>query len=156
MHTPSGGDYRHAATGAMVRSRAQASAWRPAGVGSLPVNRTRALRRFSVAHIVESARMWSCGGARGGRIRQRAGGSAVSYSSAASNRVGGDTNGVRDVFEWTRASGDVQRVSVAGDGSQSVAGNSDASAISADGRYVAFASTAPNLIPGDTNLAADV
>jgi hypothetical protein len=50
----------------------------------------------------------------------------------------------------------VERVSVAGDGSQAAAGASDASSISADGRYVAFASTAPNLVAGDTNLAADV
>ena len=60
------------------------------------------------------------------------------------------------MFVWTRAGGAVERVSVAGDGSQAAAGASDASSISADGRYVAFASTAPNLVAGDTNLAADV
>ena len=83
-------------------------------------------------------------------------GGAISFSSAASNLVPGDTNHSRDVFVWTRASGAVERVSVASDGSQAAAGASDASSISADGRYVAFASTAPNLVAGDTNLAADV
>ena len=83
-------------------------------------------------------------------------GAAISFSSAASNLVPGDTNHCRDVFVWTRATGAVERVSVAGDGSQAAAGASDASSISADGRYVAFASTAPNLVAGDTNLAADV
>jgi Tol biopolymer transport system component len=83
-------------------------------------------------------------------------GGAISFSSAASNLVSGDTNHSRDVFVWTRAGGAVERVSVAGDGSQATAGASDASSISADGRYVAFASTAPNLVAGDTNLAADV
>ena len=70
--------------------------------------------------------------------------------------MAGDSNHSRDVFVWTRAGGAVERVSVAGDGSQAAAGASDASSISADGRYVAFASTAPNLVAGDTNLAADV
>src|SRR4029079_602267 len=83
-------------------------------------------------------------------------GGAISFSSAASNLVPGDTNHCRDVFVWTRATGAVERVSVAGDGSQAAAGASDASSISADGRYVAFASTAPNLVAGDTNLVADV
>src|SRR3954471_17653605 len=83
-------------------------------------------------------------------------GGAISFSSAASNLVPGDTNHSRDVFVWTRAGGAIERVSVAGDGSQAAAGASDASSISADGRYIAFASTAPNLVVGDTNLAADV
>jgi Tol biopolymer transport system component len=83
-------------------------------------------------------------------------GAEVSFSSAASNLVPGDTNGIRDVFVWTRGTGAVDRVSVAGDGTQAAAGASGASAISADGRYVAFTSTAPNLVPGDTNLAMDV
>ena len=83
-------------------------------------------------------------------------GGAISYSSAASNLVPGDTNNIRDVFVWTRATAAVERVSVAGDGGQAAAGTSGASAISADGRYVAFASTAPNLAAGDTNGVADV
>jgi Tol biopolymer transport system component len=82
-------------------------------------------------------------------------GSTVSFSSSASNLVENDTNRVRDVFVWSR-SGGLERASVASDGSQAAAGSSDASALSADGRLVAFASTAPNLVAGDTNLAADV
>ena len=80
----------------------------------------------------------------------------VSFSSAARNLVDGDTNGVRDVFVADRQTGDVERVSVADGGGQTMAGNSDASAISANGQVVAFVSTAPNLVDGDTNLAADV
>jgi len=80
----------------------------------------------------------------------------VSFSSAARNLVDGDTNGVRDVFVADRQSGDVERVSVPDGGGQTMAGNSDASAISANGQVVAFVSTAPNLVDGDTNLAADV
>src|SRR3989344_5832168 len=44
----------------------------------------------------------------------------------------------------------IERVSVASEGTQ-VNGHSVEPAISADGRYVAFASNASNLVPGDTN-----
>lgn len=47
------------------------------------------------------------------------------------------------------------RVSVAAGGSQS-AGPALRPATSADGRYVAFHSTAPDLVPNDTNAAGDV
>src|SRR5262249_22032882 len=47
------------------------------------------------------------------------------------------------------------RVSVDGDGKQSDA-DSDAASISGDGRYVAFASRATDLVGGDTNQSADV
>lgn len=51
----------------------------------------------------------------------------------------------------------IQRASVASDGTQgnSFSGNAQA-AVSADGRYVAFVSLASNLVPNDTNKAADV
>jgi Tol biopolymer transport system component len=51
--------------------------------------------------------------------------------------------------------GGVLRLSVTQDGTD-VDGGSDISAVSADGRYVAFASKASNLVPGDTNDAFDV
>ena len=110
----------------------------------------------------QTTRVSSAGGVQGNDTSGEAAsgisadGGTISFSSAASNLVPGDTNHSRDVFVWTRADGAVERVSVAGDGSQAAAGASDASSISADGRYVAFASTAPNLVAGDTNLAADV
>jgi len=47
------------------------------------------------------------------------------------------------------------RVSVASDGTESVR-ESRNPAISADGRYVAFESSASNLVPGDTNGTLDV
>lgn len=47
--------------------------------------------------------------------------------------------------------GVLERVSVASDGTQAM-GSSMVTAISADARYVAFMSQAPNLVPGDTNL----
>jgi Tol biopolymer transport system component len=79
----------------------------------------------------------------------------VAFWSSASNLVTGDTNGVEDVFLHERQSGTTERVSVSTSGTQ---GNiySQFSALSADGRFVAFHSAATNLVPGDTNEAVDV
>ncbi|MCX6020632.1 MAG: hypothetical protein NTZ05_02675, partial [Chloroflexi bacterium] len=79
----------------------------------------------------------------------------VAFTSAASDLVSGDTNGKVDVFLRDRTNNLTTRVSVGSDGAQ---GNNHAlfSAISADGRFVAFASDASNLVPGDTNAATDV
>jgi Tol biopolymer transport system component len=69
--------------------------------------------------------------------------------------VSGDTNGYIDVFMHDRQTGTTQRVSIPSDGSQANSASGHAS-LSADGRYVAFASGASNLVPGDTNEDADV
>lgn len=47
-------------------------------------------------------------------------------------------------------------MSVANDGSQANDGRQQAATISGDGRYVAFASDATNLVSGDTNGASDI
>jgi Tol biopolymer transport system component len=80
----------------------------------------------------------------------------VAFYSNASNIVPGDTNAADDVFVRDRSTGTTERVSVAGDGSEPNGGSSPFSAISGDGRYVAFGSDASNLVPGDTNAATDV
>ncbi len=79
----------------------------------------------------------------------------VAFTSSASNLVPGDTNGVEDVFIHDRQTDETERVSVASDGSQ---GNtwSNSTAITGDGRYVAFSSHASNLVIGDTNNAFDI
>jgi hypothetical protein len=79
----------------------------------------------------------------------------VAFDSDASNLVPGDTNGESDVFVHDRQTGETSRVSLDSSGSQ---GNDYSSwpAISADGRYVAFQSSASNLVPGDTNGEFDV
>ncbi|MFD5077174.1 hypothetical protein [Streptomyces sp. NPDC058371] len=75
-------------------------------------------------------------------------------TSAATNLVPGDTNGVADVFVKDLATGAVERVSMAADGTEANGATSTAS-LSRDGR-VAFAAPATNLVPGDTNDVADV
>jgi Tol biopolymer transport system component len=79
----------------------------------------------------------------------------VSYKSSASNLVTGDANGCQDVFLRDRLAGGTELVSVSSRGEQ---GNLDswASCLSADGRYVAFTSSAANLVAGDTNGCWDV
>jgi Tol biopolymer transport system component len=81
----------------------------------------------------------------------------VSFSSFASNLVAGDTNGASDVFVKDRQTGMIERVSVDSSGNQAAAGSgSFRSAISADGRFVAFESNAANLVAGDTNNGFDI
>jgi len=79
----------------------------------------------------------------------------VAFTSAASNLVPGDTNGMPDAFVHDRQTGQTARVSVASEGTQGN-GQSESAALSADGRYVALYSTAANLVPGDTNGEQDV
>lgn len=79
----------------------------------------------------------------------------VAFSSDASNLVPGDTNGTFDVFRKDTVTGQTIRVSTASSGAQ-VSSEGFGLAISGDGRYVAFASEAPGLVPGDTNGVADV
>ena len=87
----------------------------------------------------------------------------VAFGSRASNLISGDTNGTEDVFVHDRTTGVTSRVSIASDGTEGNSvfdnngGNDGAGSpsISGDGRYVAFMSTASNLVPGDANGALD-
>jgi len=78
----------------------------------------------------------------------------VAFCSDAGNLVPGDTNACRDAFVHDRQSGATQRVSITSAGAQAD-GDSIASDISSDGRYVSFYSLATNLVPGDTNGVYD-
>ncbi|MGW6459364.1 TolB family protein [Streptomyces sp. NPDC055078] len=70
------------------------------------------------------------------------------FTSRATNLVPGDTNGFDDIFVRDVRSGRTERVNVTADGTQGD-GHSKRAAISADGRYVAFATDAANLgVPG--------
>lgn len=84
----------------------------------------------------------------------------IAFDSLAWNLVPGDTNGVADAFVHDRQTGTTERVSVATGSTQGNAASgstlSPSVAISTDGRFVAFTSTASNLVPGDTNGTTDV
>jgi Tol biopolymer transport system component len=91
----------------------------------------------------------------------------VAFSSFASNLIAGDTHVCRvpnrfmtaynclDVFVHDRQTRQTTRVSV-GEGGVQSDHDSRSPAISGDGRYVAFVSTATNLVAGDTNNANDL
>jgi Tol biopolymer transport system component len=79
----------------------------------------------------------------------------VTFKSDASNLVPGDTNGGSDVFRHDRSNGQTVRVSVQTGGAQADESSSEP-AISADGSLVAFDSTSPDMVPGDTNDRRDV
>src|SRR5262249_36295222 len=71
------------------------------------------------------------------------------------NLIPGDTNNAGDIFRRDRQTLTTTRVSLANDGSQANA-FSYTSAISGDGRYIAFDSDASNLVPNDTNNGRDI
>lgn len=79
----------------------------------------------------------------------------VVFQGAATNLVAGDTNGKWDVFVRDRVNGTTERVSV---DSSAVQANesSDSASITPDARFVAFRSTATNLVAGDANAKSDV
>jgi Tol biopolymer transport system component len=79
----------------------------------------------------------------------------VAFTATESFDQVADTNFSLDIYVHDRVTGSTELVSV---NNQGVVGNnnSEEPAISADGRFVAFTSTAVNLASGDTDNAADV
>jgi Tol biopolymer transport system component len=84
----------------------------------------------------------------------------IAFQSSTTNLVPHDTNRLGDVFVHDRRTGKTSRVSVRSDGKQAGGDRtntgSNAPAISADGRFVAFHSLDTNLVTGDTNRTADI
>jgi Tol biopolymer transport system component len=82
----------------------------------------------------------------------------VLFTSTATDLVRNDTNGYEDLFVHDRVTGTTRLVSVRSNGNQANAsvGNIDPGSISADGRFITFATTASNLVKDDDNAVADV
>ena len=91
-----------------------------------------------------------------GRAFISADGRFVAFESNADNLVAGDSNGQSDVFVHDLDTGTTTRVSVSSDGSQATGGGSIVPVLSADGSWVAFGSTATNLVSDDFNAASDI
>jgi|UPI000360F8E4 Tol biopolymer transport system component len=79
----------------------------------------------------------------------------VAFASDSSNLVPGDPNAWTGTFVHDRVTGAIERVSGGICGTPGI-GATYSLAISADGRFVAFASTAFNLVPDDTNQFFDI
>jgi Tol biopolymer transport system component len=105
--------------------------------------------RVSVSSIGNQANDASCEPAIS------ADGRHVAFTSRADNLVPNDTNGTWDVFVRDLVRHTTELVSV-GPGGTRANGASNAAAVSADGRCVAFVSGASNLTPGDVNSLPDV
>lgn len=86
-------------------------------------------------------------------------GQFIAFPSADPNLVAGDTNGIEDIFVRDTGSNTTMRINVSTSGQQANASyNADSYPldISADGRYVVFASLATNLVASDSNAVSDI
>jgi hypothetical protein len=79
----------------------------------------------------------------------------IVFDSTATNLVAGDTNNSADVFRYDTQTGVLELVSRSVGGG-ATNGGSFAASISADGRFIAFESTASNLVGGDSNGRTDI
>ena len=79
----------------------------------------------------------------------------VVFTSGSTNLVAGDTNARQDCFVRDRQAGTTERVSLDSGEAQSNDHSYDP-VISSDGRYVAFSSSATNLVAGDANGTGDI
>jgi Tol biopolymer transport system component len=82
-------------------------------------------------------------------------GSTVAFESTAQNVVAEPTGSAAQVYTWDRRSGAMEVASKAYTGG-AAGGGSGGLSISADGRFVAFASGSDTLVPNDHNQAQDV
>jgi hypothetical protein len=87
--------------------------------------------------------------------RMTGNGRFVVFQSAATNLVPGDTNEQVDVFVRDLRKGTTVRISTTEDGTEADEGCAWPN-ISANGRYIAYRSSATTLVPGDTNGVGDV
>ncbi len=113
-------------------------------------------RATGVTRLVSRTPGGASANAESGYATISANGQFVVFSSSATNLVAGDTNAAEDIFIYNRRTRNVRRVSVSSGEAQGNAQSGYDAAVSADGRFVAFLSSATNLVPGDTNAAIDV
>ncbi|MEY2918158.1 MAG: hypothetical protein RIS73_1872 [Bacteroidota bacterium] len=88
-------------------------------------------------------------------------GTRVAFCSFASTLVENDGNGLWDIFVYDNTTAKMQRISMGFGGSERMQGNESASrvvspSISGNGVFVAYATTAPNVVENDTNGMQDV
>ncbi len=112
-----------------------------------------------VSHVPASATTTADGATLGVAIS--ADGAVVAFGSYATNQVASpsDANGFRDVFLFGRATGAVTLLShIPASTTTTANGTSDIATVSADGAFVAFQSSATDLVSGqsDANAADDL
>jgi Tol biopolymer transport system component len=83
-------------------------------------------------------------------------GNRIAFYSHTSTLVSNDNNGIWDIFLWEKNISKLRRVSLTADGKERNQGNESANrivapAISGNGQYIAFATTANNMVPVENN-----
>ena len=128
--------------------------------GAFPVSGINVVRRDLVAstNLLVSDASDGFGGSKPALSED---GKRLAFQSFSSKLVAGDTNGLWDIFVHDMTAGTLSRVSLTSGGGERNQGTESASrevspAISGNGRYVAFATTATNMVAGDTNGMQDV
>jgi len=84
----------------------------------------------------------------------------IAFNSSSPNLVPGDKNNLWDIFLYSK-NNPLKRISLTYNGQERNQGNESSTrgvrpSISGDGRYVAFATTATNMVPDDKNNAQDI
>ncbi len=88
-------------------------------------------------------------------------GGRISFCSASGTLVANDNNNLWDIFLWQKGQTGLKRISLTHDGKErnggtEAASRQVASVISGNGKFVAFATTASNMVPNDSNTFQDV
>ncbi len=88
-------------------------------------------------------------------------GTRIAFCSASNRLVKNDNNNLWDIFLWQKGTPGLKRISLTATGGERNQGTESASrvvapAISGDGRMIAYATTATNVVPDDTNGMQDV
>ncbi len=112
-------------------------------------------RKTGITTLVTVGTNGRLGNARSIPTAISVGGRYVVFESEATNLAANDTNNTQDIFVHDRETSRTEQVNVGLNGGQAN-GVSFGGVISADGRYVAFASEATNLVADDTNNVIDV
>lgn len=88
-------------------------------------------------------------------------GSRIAFYSHTETLVPNDNNGLWDIFLWEKNIKPLKRISLTSDHKERNQGNESANrvvvpSISGNGRYIAYATTATNMVPDDNNNFQDV
>lgn len=88
-------------------------------------------------------------------------GSRIAFYSHTATLVSDDNNGLWDIFLWEKNVSKLKRVSLTADGKERNQGNESANrivapAISGNGQYIAYSTTASNMVAEDANAFQDV
>lgn len=128
------------------------------GQGPLDWQIVRRDRQLGTTELISRSTAGVKANGRSSNPSMSADGQTIAFVSDASNLVAGDTNGHNDVFVHDARTGVTSRVSVTSAGAQVTALGSGTNvmgppSLSADGRYVGFATSVAGLAPGDSNMA---